>query len=323
MIGELPPLVYFGSGSFGLPVLQSLADSKCVRLVVSQPDKPAGRGGSLTPTPVSEFALKAGLPLLRPLDCNRPEIVREIRAALNGQRVCFAVIAYGQKMGAELLDGAFAINLHGSLLPRWRGAAPYQRAVMHGDATAGVTVIGVAERMDAGEMYARAELPIGASMTSGELHDRLSELGPTVMLPVLKAWAVGHVESEPQNDALATRARKLSREEAWVDFAAEAHAVRARINGLSPWPGCAVRVGAHELKVLRSICRTPDGVLGTPGELLADGTVACGRGCVELLEVQPPGGKCMPFDAWRRGRNVTAGAHLVSGAPTPPMGGTA
>jgi methionyl-tRNA formyltransferase len=316
-------LVYFGSGSFGLPTLRSLVAAKCVRLVVSQPDKPAGRGGALTPTPVSEFALQAGLPLLRPEDCNRPESVQEIRAALHGERMCFAVIAYGQKMGAQLLEGAFAINLHGSLLPRWRGAAPYQRAVMEGDTMAGVTVIGVAERMDAGDMYARADVPIGPSMTAGELHDQLSQMGPPVMLPVLCDWAEGRAKCEPQSEALATRARKLSRADAWAEFSATADAVRARINGLSPWPGCAVRVESHELKVLRAVCRNPDGVLGTPGEVLADGTVACGRGSVQLLEVQPPGGTCMAFDAWRRGRNLSTGALLVSGAVTPPSDGSA
>jgi methionyl-tRNA formyltransferase len=319
--GTIPPLVFFGSGSCGLPVLKELAAAGSVRMVVSQPDKPAGRGGKVSPTPVSEFALANGLELARPEDCNAPDVVAQVRGC--GARA-FAVIAYGQKMGADLLNGVFAINLHGSLLPSWRGAAPYQRALMAGDSVAGVTVIEVAERMDAGKMYARAELPIGPQMTAGELHDALSELGPGVMVRVLREWNEGRAHGEAQNEAAATRARKLSRADAWVDFTRSAECVRARINGLSPWPGCTVSIAGHALKVLRSrvsgahaasVPVVADVAGATPGRLLPDGSVACGQGCIEILEVQPAGGKSMSFEAWRNGRKLPAGACVESSPP--------
>ena len=156
---SLPDVVFFGSGDFGIPVLSMLADAGRVALVVSQPDREAGRGKKLTPTPVSAFAIERGLPLVRPSDVNLPaerESVRGAaiaaaeRAARDGRPQpgpCFVVIAFGQKLGAPLLEDVFAINLHGSLLPRWRGAAPVQRALMEGDPVAGVSVIALAERM--------------------------------------------------------------------------------------------------------------------------------------------------------------------------------
>lgn len=320
----LPSVVFFGSGAFGVPVLEALHAERAVALVVSQPDRPAGRGGVLTPTPVSEWATRHELPLMKPEDCNAPEARDRIREAAaraaaiaqGGQPgPAFAVIAYGQKMGPQLLGGVFAINLHGSLLPRWRGAAPYQRALMEGDREAGVTVIEVAERMDAGAMFATASLPIGPAMTASELHDELAALGPDAMLPVLRAWRAsgGSLQGQPQVEAEATRARKLSRADAWVDLSLPADRVRARINGLSPWPGCSLVVEGHALKALRA--RVATGEAGAPpGVVRADGAVACGEQAIELLEVQPPGGRVMPFAAWCAGRRVGAGAR-VSSAP--------
>lgn len=339
---QLPRVVFFGSGEFGVPVLHALHSAGAVALVVSQPDKPAGRGSALTPTPVSAWALAHGLPLLRPADCNEPEACAAIRSAAAhgagsasaaGSGLPYVVIAYGQKMGPALLEGVFAINLHGSLLPRWRGAAPYQRAIMAGDTEAGVTVIQVAERMDAGLMYAKAALPIGPAMTASELHDALSALGTATMLPVLQEWrASGGARpvGQPQDESLATRARKLSRADAWVDLTQTADAVRATINGLSPWPGCAVQVGGQPLKVLRarvaegsSHGAQANGTKGAhahgatppPGTLLPDHTVACGRGAVAFLDVQPAGGKTMPFADWLRGRRVAPGAMVESHSP--------
>lgn len=321
-LAPLPNVVFFGSGAFGVPVLEALHAERAVALVVSQPDRPAGRGGLLTATPVSEWAAHAGVPLLKPEDCNAPEAREQVRRvaleaaarAVGGQPgPAFAVIAYGQKMGPELLEGVFAINLHGSLLPRWRGAAPYQRALMEGDREAGVTVIEVAERMDAGAMFATASLPIGPAMTAAELHDALAGLGPGAMLPVLRAWrqSGGALHGEPQQEDQATRARKLGRADAWVDLAWPADRVRARINGLSPWPGCAMTVEGHALKALRA--RVASGEAGAPpGVVRADGAVACGEGAIELLEVQPPGGRAMPFAAWCAGRRLGAGARVIS-----------
>ena len=322
----LPEVVFLGAGAFGLPVLRMLADAGRVALVVSQPDRAAGRGKQLTPTPISEFALARGLPLLRPEDCNEPgqrDLVRNAavaacdRAAHDGRPQpgpAFVVIAFGQKLSQPLLEDVFAINLHGSLLPRWRGAAPVQRALMDGDPVSGVAVIGLAERMDAGVVYAEEPLAIGPQQTAGELHDALSELGPDLVAAVLHSWRGGVVQARVQDESKATRARKLSRADAWVDLALPASLVRARINGLNPWPGCAISVAGQPLVVRRCVeVELPAGL--APGTAAADGTVACGTGAVRLLEVQAPGGRVMGFGEWARGARLACPAAVVSAAP--------
>jgi len=322
---SLPDVVFLGAGAFGLPVLRMLADAGRVALVVSQPDRAAGRGKQLTPTPVSEFALARGLPLLRPEDCNALEqrdlirgaaIAAGERAAQDGRPQpgpAFVVIAFGQKLSPPLLEDVFAINLHGSLLPRWRGAAPVQRALMEGDPVAGVTVIGLAERMDAGVVYAEEPLAIGPQQTAGELHDALAELGPDLVAAVLRAWRSGEVHARAQDESKSTRARKLSRLDAWVDLSMPASRVRARINGLNPWPGCAITVAGQPLVVRRCVeVECPTGLV--PATVAADGTMACGTGAVRLLEVQAAGSRVMGFGEWSRGARLACPATVTSAA---------
>jgi len=296
-------VVFLGSGAFGLPTLQSLLATHEVALVVSQPDRPAGRGKALTPTPVAARALELGLPLLRPADINAPEVRDGIRAA---GADAWVVIAFGQKLSRELLDGVFAVNLHGSLLPAYRGAAPIQRAVMDGCAETGVSVISLAERMDAGLVYATRARAIGASETSGELHDALAALGPEVVGEVLALHAAGTLVGAVQDESLATRARKLAKAEATVDLAAvDARTARARINGLNAWPGCTVSIGGEAVKLLRVVecAETPGGTAGVaPGVLQTDGVVATATGAIRILEIQPPGKRGMDFAAFIGGR---------------------
>lgn len=327
--GELPEVVFLGSGAFGLPVLRMLEQAGRVAAVVSQPDREAGRGKRSTPTPVSEFALEHGLPLLRPGDCNAPgerdairgaAVSAAARAAGAGRPQpgpAFVVIAFGQKLSADLLADVFAINLHGSLLPRWRGAAPVQRALMEGDPVAGASVIALAERMDAGVVHAEEPLAIGPRQTAGELHDALAALGPDLVAGVLRSWLKGSVPCRSQNEELATRARKLSRRDAWVDVSMPAMRVRARINGLNPWPGCMVSVDGVPLIVRRCEEVQPGAPVatGAPGALAADGTLACGSGAVRILEVQAPGGRTLPFADWARGARFAGGT--VASAPLP------
>ena len=321
----LPDVVFLGAGAFGVPVLRMLADAGRVALVVSQPDRVAGRGKQMTPTPISEFALARGLPLLRPEDCNAPDQCELIRSAATAaaQRAArdgrpqpgpvFVVIAFGQKLSPPLLSEVFAINLHGSLLPRWRGAAPIQRAMMEGDPVAGVSVISLAERMDAGMMYAEEPLAVGPSQTAGELHDALSALGPDLMAAVLHAWCRGTVQARSQDESLATRARKLSKLDAWVDLTMPADHVRARINGLNPWPGCGISVAGTPL-IVRRCEPAPEAAPGAPGTLRMDGTLCCGSGAVRLLEVQAAGGRVLSFGAWSRGARLE-GEPMVTSAP--------
>jgi methionyl-tRNA formyltransferase len=328
---DLPEVVFLGAGAFGVPTLEALARAGRVALVVSQPDREAGRGKRPTPTPVSEFALAHGLPLLRTEDCNAPEASARIRgaaadaaarAAASGRPQpggAMVVIAFGQKLGPALLDGLFAINLHGSLLPRWRGAAPVQRALMEGDPVAGVSVISLAERMDAGVVHAEAPRTIGPRETAGELHDELAALGPDVVSGVLAQWMAGTLAPAVQDESHATRARKLSRADAWVDLSMAASRVRARVNGLNPWPGCGAEVEGRAIVLRR--CQEVTGTSGAAkpaGTLESDGTLWCGEGAVRILEVQPPGGRTMDFGAWARGARFAGPGTLRSAPPAAP-----
>lgn len=296
-------LVFMGSGAFGLPTARALADHHEIALVVSQPDRAAGRGRQLRPTPISEWALEAGLELDRPGDVNQPEPRERIRAAAPDALV---VIAFGQKLGPELLDGLPAFNLHASLLPAYRGAAPINRAMMDGHPRTGVSVIGLAQRMDAGLVYARAGCDIEPEETAGELHDRLAELGPATMLEVLERLAAGTLEGEAQDEECVTQAPKLSRAEATVRFDQPAEAARARVHGLTPWPGCDVDYAGTRLRLLRvrAVAR-PD---AEPGVIASDGAIGCSEGALEPLEVQPAGRKPMDFAAWLRGHPIEPGA---------------
>lgn len=305
-------IVFFGSGAFGLPTLERLAERGRVTLVVSQPDRPAGRGRSAQPTPVAAWALDRQIPLLRSADvCAQPELAR-VRS--DPARV-FVIIAFGQKLLPPLLADRFAINLHGSLLPRWRGAAPIQRAVMEGDDEAGVSVISIAERMDAGLVFGKARTCIGLSETAGELHDRLALLGPEAIEQVLARHTDGSLTGVAQDESLVTRARKLSRADAWVDFAQPARLVAARINGLAPWPGCDAMIGDAPVRLLRARAVDAEVAPLPPGTLSASGLAQCGEGAIELLDVQSPGARVTSFDAWFRGRRMEPQVVIRSSPP--------
>lgn len=299
-------LVFLGSGAFGGPTLEWLAREHDVLRVVTQPDRPAGRGGKLRPTPIGELAERLGLEVTKPDRVNVPEAAEPLRAM---GADAWVVIAYGQKLSAELLDGVFAMNLHASLLPRWRGAAPIHHAIMAGDRETGNSVITLADRMDAGDVLASTTREVEPSQTTGDLHDLLAGDGPGAIAAVLADLARGGVTRREQDDSLVTLAPKLSRADAVVDWSEHADRCRCRINGLSPWPGCAATIGGVSLKLLRA---APAQGEGAPGEVLDvdRGVVACGQGAVRLLEVQPEGKRGMAFAEFARGREIAAGSRL-------------
>lgn len=299
-------IVFLGSGAFGIPTLESLAARHEVVAVVSQPDKPAGRGKALTPTPIASRAEQLGIPVLKPADINQADVRDTVRGS---GADAWVVIAFGQKLSRELLDGVFAINLHGSLLPAYRGAAPIQRAVMDGCAEVGVSVISLAERMDAGLVYATASRPVGATETADEVHDALALLGPAAIEGVLARHAAGTLVGEVQDESKATRARKLSKADATVDLAGvDADTARARINGLNSWPGCKVCIGDLAVKLLRaSACAGPG---GEPAVLGADGVVSTRSGAIRILEIQPIGGRAMAMAEFLNGRPKLVGCAI-------------
>jgi len=322
-------VVFFGSGSLGVPCLQELARRGCIDVVVSQPDRPAGRGRVNTPTPISTAALECGLKLIRTDNANQLEIREQCARAK-----VIVVIAFGQKLLPELIADRVAINLHPSALPKWRGAAPIQRAMMAGEQRITACAMAVAERMDAGAIYARHDFELGATETAGELHDRIARDSVEMIMQTIERALAGAIIGQEQIEANATRAMKLSKSEAFVDFAQPAQLVRCRIHGLAPWPGCDAEISGEPIRLLRvrevsvngaALSATPSdnvpgaNVLGenisgvnVPGEILQGGFVACAVGAIEILQVQPVGGRAMAWQDFCRGRSIQAGQRMTS-----------
>lgn len=303
-------VAFLGSGSLGVPTLEALHTAGLLRVVVSQPDRPAGRGLKLVPTPVSEWALAKGVELVRTEDANQGEALEAIRGA-GGPLV---VVAFGQKLGPALRAGRLSVNLHPSALPRWRGAAPIQRAMLAGESRIGVCAIAVADRMDAGTILDSFETDVGSQETAGEVLDRVSRESVPMMLRVVDRLLRGQGDGLAQDESHSCRAAKLSKVDASVSLDQSADRVRLRVNGLQPWPGCLVRVAGQDLRWLRV---GPAEGAGAPGTLLADGAVACAPGAVRPIEVQPPGGKAMAWADWLRGRRIDPGVRVESAFPSP------
>lgn len=315
-------LVFLGTGDFGVPTLRVLvqAGHEVVR-AISQPDRPAGRGRTVRPTPIHAVAAELGLPHVQAEDIN---VLRATE--LVGDAELGIVAAFGQKIGADLLRALprGCVNIHGSLLPKYRGAAPYQRAIIDGESETGVTVFQLDERWDAGAVWGRRSTPIGATETADELHDRLALLGAELIVATLPDIASGARQPEPQDPALATRAPKLAKTDGYVDWTQPAQRIVRRIHGLWSWPAAActfvARSGKCErLLLVRAAVADATTTPATPytlGDFLPDRTVQTGAGRVRLLEVQPAGKKRMPFDAFANGRQIAPPDRLAA-ADTP------
>lgn len=311
-------LVFLGSGEFGLPTLAALHATHQIVGVVSQPPRPAGRQRKLTPTPIAQWALAQGLPLLEPEDVNQPDVLETIA---RWRAEASVVIAFGQKLAPALLDvlGQLTVNLHASLLPKYRGAAPINWALIQGETVTGVSVIGIAQRMDAGDIYAAAELTIDPLETAGELHDRLAQLGPAVMQRTLDDLAQGQLSPQAQDETQATRAPKLSRADSPLDLSLPVTALRQRIHGLTPWPGVTARLSraGHEPLELK-LLRVRDHAFPapadppTPGLFVSPERLVVSGGELELLEVQPPGKRPMPMTDFLRGHPIRRGDQLTA-----------
>lgn len=308
-------LLFFGSGAFGLPTLQSLRETHEVVEVISQPDKPAGRKRVLTPTPIAQWSLDQGYAVPRVDNVNTPAFVEQIKQYRADASV---VIAFGQKLGPELIEamGRLAVNLHASLLPRYRGAAPINWAMIDNQPVTGVSVIGLAQRMDAGAVYATASTPISPDETAGELHDRLAGLGPEVVGEVIAQLAAGCLTPTPQDESVATKARKFTKDDGTARFDQPAERVRARVHGLTPWPGCRVRwvsadgTGKGQLILKRVRDENTPPTEQPPGTLDKDLAVACSSGRLRLVSVQAPGGKPMGVDVFAKGHGLVPGDSL-------------
>ena len=310
-------VVFFGSGAFGLPTLERLMGEHEVAAVITQPDRRAGRGSKTSPTPIGAFAAGSmkDAPLLK------PERIRDHIDEVRGIGAdAWVVIAYGQKLPAALLEGRFAINLHASLLPRWRGAAPINAAMVAGDDVTGNSVIALAEKMDAGVVYAQSRRAIEPHQTAGELHDLLAGDGPELVLRVLDLHARGATEPAEQDESLVTIAPKMSKADGWVDFSMPARVCRQRVHGLTPWPGVTAMHRGEPLRLLRveDASGSHAGVLGAPGVLIdaPGGVVACGEAsALRLVSVQPAGKKPMAWRDYANGRRVETGETILGRTP--------
>lgn len=296
-------IVFMGTPEFAVPSLRTLLEFPGAEVVgvFTQPDRPKGRGNKLTPSPVKQAALEAGIPVFQPERIRKTgvEALRELKPDL-----CVTA-AFGQILSREILEipDLGNINVHASLLPRHRGAAPIAYAIMAGDKKTGVTTMMMDEGIDTGDILMQQETEIGESETCAELTERLGQIGAETLRATLQALTEGTLKQIPQKNEEMTYDPMLTKEMGTTDFTGSADSVRGLINGLNPWPCVSIPWGGERLKLLRAA--GAEGT-GTPGEiLLADPkgglVVACGEGAVRILEVQAPGGKRMRAEDYLRG----------------------
>ena len=310
-------IVFLGTGDFAVPALRALVGGgHTVTTVISQPDRPAGRGRAVRPTPVHAAADELSLAHVQTEDVNGPDVLERFGDAEIG-----VVAAFGQKIGRAALDALTrgCVNIHGSLLPKYRGAAPFQWAILNGESSTGVTVFQLDERWDAGPIWGRREIPVGETETADELHDRLALAGAELIVETLSQIESGQARPLTQDASQATRAPKLSRADAAIDWSQSAAQVVRRIHGLWSWPAATCefvsRSGKRE-RVQLARARVVDAIATPtldmpPGGFCDDNAVQTGQGRVRLLEIKPAGGRLMPFEAFANGRHVAPPDRLI------------
>ena len=286
-------IAFAGTPQFALPALQALLKSRHqVVGVLTQPDRPAGRGQQLRASPVKLLATEHRLPIAQPPTLKTAEGRAELAQWAPDVLV---VVAYGLILPQAALDlpRLGCLNIHGSLLPRWRGAAPIQRAILAGDAETGVTIMQLDAGLDTGPMLLERRQPIGLHDTAGDLHDSLSELGALALIEALEGLAAGTLRSRAQPEAGVTHAAKIEKAEALLDWTASATQLDRQVRAFNPWPIAETRFGNETLRVIRARVAEPLGVHGEPGTLLGlavDGLrVACGEGVLAIRELQRAG----------------------------------
>jgi methionyl-tRNA formyltransferase len=312
-------VVFMGSPEFAVPTLRALATAGSthdVALVVTQPDKPAGRGAQLTPPAVKVAALELGLPVLQPKSARTGELEAALKAS--GAEVAI-VVAYGKILPKAVLEALprGCLNVHGSLLPKYRGAAPVQWAVIDGERTTGISIMQLDEGMDTGPVLLEREVAIGDDETSGELLARLAPVGAVALVDALVKLAAGELKPTPQDNAEASHARMLTKADGAIDFAQAPDLVAARIRGVDPWPGARATLRGETLKLFRATMT--DGTAGRlPGTVIAidarGAHVSCKGGVIAIRELQAPGRKRITAQQFAAGRGIEVGDKLETPA---------
>ncbi|MBW8002489.1 MAG: methionyl-tRNA formyltransferase [Planctomycetes bacterium] len=301
-------IVFLGSGKFGIDCIEAIAESNNqIKLVVTSPPNPAGRGQKQKPTPVAQWAKQNNIKTIETDNVNTPEMIKSL-ASFEPDLV--VVIAFGQKISNDLIaiPPKGAINVHASLLPKYRGAAPINFPVINGDTQTGVTIITLAEKMDAGKMLARAKTDIAPDEDAGQLHDRLAKIAAPLLLETIDKIAAGTAEYIEQDHSKATLAPKLKKSDGILDFTDSAIAIERKIRGLWPWPkataaytskktGKTINVAIAKAKVVETTSNL------APGTLDENLNIVCGTDALEILQIKPAGRQLQSFKDFLNGQH--------------------
>ena len=306
-------IIFMGTPDFSVGTLEALVEAGHeIVLAVTQPDKPKGRGKEMQFTPVKECALAHNIPVYQPKKIREPECIEELKKY---QADVCVVVAFGQILPKEILEMTpyGCINVHASLLPKYRGAAPIQWAVINGEKVSGVTTMQMDEGLDTGDMLEKVEITLDKKETGGSLFDKLSEVGARLCVKTMEAIENGTAVYTPQDDALATHTGKIQKEMGSIDWSKDAEVIERLVRGLNPWPSAYTRIDDKNLKIWRAKVISHE-VKAAPGCILKvtkdELEVQTGNGVLALLEVQLEGKKRMTTDAFLRGYQVTEGSFL-------------
>ena len=311
-MSETLNIIYMGTPDFAVPPLKALADAGYnVSLVVSQPDKAKGRGKKLQNTPVKEAALSEGLNISQPEKIKSNEEFLEKLRSISPDIIIVA--AYGKILPKELLDipSLGCVNIHASLLPRFRGAAPIQKAILEGDKKTGITLMYMGEGLDTGDMIAKSETDIGHK-TADELHEELSEMGAKLLIEYLPLIASGDISPERQNDELSCYAPMISKNDGLIDFSGDAEFIERQVRAMDSWPAAFTYMNGQQMKIKNAV--VGDDVDEDPGTIVeADKNgivIACGKGSIVVKSLQMPGKRTMTADEYLRGNSIEKGTVL-------------
>jgi methionyl-tRNA formyltransferase len=312
-------IIYLGSGEFGLECLNALARSgHSLQFIVTQPPHPAGRGRKPRPTPVARWADAHSIPFIETYDVNTPSAMEKIAAK---EPDLIVVIAFGQKIGNGLINlpPKGAINVHASLLPKCRGAAPVNWAIINGEKQTGISIIALAEKMDAGDILAQSETDIAADETAGRLHDKLAQIAAPLLLKTIDSIANGTAVYTEQDHSKATLAPKLKKSDGFLDFNEPAELLRRKICGFWPWPGAsAMYLSKKTEKSLRvtiamaEVVETSNPVNLPPGTLDENLNVICGQNALKITEIKPTGSHLMNFRDFVNGQHTQPGDRFIT-----------